>query len=139
MPVHPTGEHACGSSDCNTRAALLALEPEQVVAVPPSVQFSTTVPVSALNTPDLDFGESPSAVAAARGGMDSVFSQARFSVAPLYTLLLLDVRCLGKRVGCRIHSKLGLVKCTTSLCTYLFQFSSTVPSIGAHKISAAWV
>lgn len=49
-PAHATGTHACGTTDCLSRVAILALEPPETVQTAPSVKFSTAVPMSAIVT-----------------------------------------------------------------------------------------
>ena len=49
-PDHPTGQHACGSSDCASRAAILALQPEEEIMIAPTVEFSDSVPRAAVYT-----------------------------------------------------------------------------------------
>jgi hypothetical protein len=49
QPPHPTGEFACGTTDCISRAAILALQPVQPPLVTASVEFSKALPVSAIS------------------------------------------------------------------------------------------
>jgi hypothetical protein len=50
-PAHSTGEHACGTTGCIFRAAILALQPMELkpTLVAPSIEFSTSLPVSAIS------------------------------------------------------------------------------------------
>jgi hypothetical protein len=75
QPAHPSGEHACGSTDCVSRAAILALLPVEPTIVAPSIEFSTAVPVSAVSiTPP----GSQSSGAALHDHAHTGVSQARF-------------------------------------------------------------
>jgi hypothetical protein len=74
-PAHPTGEHACGTTECVSRAAILALQPPEVTDLQPSVVFSSAVPVSAVsNTPPRS-----NSSAVLYGHKNTVFSQVRAS------------------------------------------------------------
>ena len=56
-PQQPPGSgHACGTTDCASRAAILALQPPEPVA--PSLMFSSAVPLTSLS----DTQDSPSPV-----------------------------------------------------------------------------
>jgi hypothetical protein len=49
-PPHSTGEHACGTTDCITRAAILVLVPVERSTAAPSIEFSSAVPVAAVSS-----------------------------------------------------------------------------------------
>ena len=65
-PAHGTGAHACGSTNCFSRGAILALEASDVIQTPPSVKFSTSVPVSALYS--IPAGTSPTGISNVQAG-----------------------------------------------------------------------
>lgn len=67
-PAHATGAHACGSTNCPSRAAILALEASDATQTSPSVKFSTSVPVSALYS--VHVGTSPTGNTNVQGGTD---------------------------------------------------------------------
>jgi hypothetical protein len=48
-PALSTDEHACGTTDCSSRAALLALQPVQSTAIPPFIEFTQALPVSSIS------------------------------------------------------------------------------------------
>jgi hypothetical protein len=48
-PALSTDEHACGTTDCSSRAALLALQPVQPALIPPSIEFNQSLPVSSIS------------------------------------------------------------------------------------------
>lgn len=74
LPVHTTSQYACGTTDCASRAATLALQPEGEIIPAPTVEFSEAVPVSAVYTPPP--GTSATSVPIA-GHQFTSFSQAR--------------------------------------------------------------
>ena len=49
-PTTPTLEHACGTTDCTSREAILALQPPEAAPVPPSIEYSTAVPLTAVSS-----------------------------------------------------------------------------------------
>jgi hypothetical protein len=49
QPAPATGEFACGTTDCTTRKAIFALQPVQPRFVPPNIEFSKALPVSAIS------------------------------------------------------------------------------------------
>jgi hypothetical protein len=48
-PALSTDEHACGTTDCTSRAALLALQPVQPTFRPPSIEFNQSLPASTIS------------------------------------------------------------------------------------------
>jgi hypothetical protein len=54
-PAHATGELACGTTDCISRAAIIALQPIEPTLAAPSIAFSTALPVSAISNTTYDF------------------------------------------------------------------------------------
>jgi hypothetical protein len=49
LPAVTTGKFACGTTDGISRAAILAQQPIQPPFIPPSVEFSKALPVSAIS------------------------------------------------------------------------------------------
>ena len=50
VPATRTGEHACGTTDCVSRAAIIALQPPDTSDVAPSLEFSSAVPLAAVSS-----------------------------------------------------------------------------------------
>jgi hypothetical protein len=48
-PALSTDEHACGTTDCSSRAAILALQPVQPNLIPLSLEFTQSLPLSAMS------------------------------------------------------------------------------------------
>jgi hypothetical protein len=49
QPAVVTSEFACGTTDCTSRASLLSLQPAEPPPMPPDIEFSKTLPVSAIS------------------------------------------------------------------------------------------
>jgi hypothetical protein len=54
-PAHPIGEFACGTADCISRAAIVALQLIQPRMGPPSIALSNSLPVSAISNTSAGF------------------------------------------------------------------------------------
>jgi hypothetical protein len=61
-PVRPIGQFACGTTDCISRAAILALQPIQPPVVPPSMEFSKALPVATISNRSDGFSLFPTSV-----------------------------------------------------------------------------
>lgn len=67
-------QHVCGTTDCASRSAVLALQPDEETISTPTIEFSQLVPSSAVYSPHTDGSTS---VASIPGHEGTVFSQAR--------------------------------------------------------------